>query len=110
MITIREGKCNKLSGLSSLFISFDKNFKEVSSYIKLMSDIYYYEEKTHSWEIPVKGCHNLLDELSEIDDIELFTMEDELPSPLIDLDVSKYKTQPFQYQIDGIKYGLIHDK
>lgn len=110
MITIREGKCNKLSGLSSLFISFDKNFKEVSSYIKLMSDIYVYDKNSTIWEIPVKGCHNLIDELSEIDDIELFTLPNEPPSIPEELDISKFKTPPFPYQVDAIKYGLSHDK
>jgi len=29
---------------------------------------------------------------------------------LIDIDVTKLKTKPFDYQLEGINYGINHDK
>lgn len=103
MIRIKEDKCVKLSGITSLFVSFDFNL-EVISVIKT-SDKYIYNKKTKIWELPVTSLAYLLDELTYIDDIELelYKEDDNKEKYYTTLN---YKIPPFKHQVEGIEWGL----
>ena len=45
-----------------------------------------------------------------IDDITLQLKKDKKEKPFTEYNLSKYKTKPYQYQLDGIQYGLNHNK
>lgn len=106
MIYLEEKKCNKLAGLSSIFVTFEYNQKIVD--ILKTCDCYYYDKKTHAWEVSVTNLARLLDELVYIDELELKLLKDE-ESTKIER-VVNYVTKPFQYQLEGIEYGLNKDK
>ena len=106
MIYIDERKPCKLSGLSSLFISFKYN-PEIVSAIK-SSDKYIFDKKTFQWEVPLTSLAYLLDTLTYLDDITLRLLQEgeqkELLYPKL-----KHKYPPFEHQVEGITYGLQHD-
>jgi SNF2 family DNA or RNA helicase len=107
MINIFEDKTNKLSGNTSLFLSFSFN-QDVINIIK-SSGSAIYNKNTRLWEVPVTSLSYLLDNLVYFDDITLKVKEEdenkEQAKPILE-----YKTKPFPYQLDGITYGLNHDK
>lgn len=110
MIKIDEGKTKKVVGDTSLFLTFNYD-QSIVDFIKSLSGSNY-DKKNKQWEIPVTYLSQLLDELCLYDDIELNLLKDkkekviETPS----LDVKKLKTKPFEHQIEGIQYGLTHNK
>ena len=53
MIKICEKEPNKISGVSSLFLSFSYN-PEIINVIKAY-DKYVYDKKTYTWELPVNA-------------------------------------------------------
>lgn len=105
MIYIEEKPCRKLSGFSSLFISFKFN-KDIIPVLK-QTDKYIYNEANKDWEIPVTSLAYLLDNLTYIDDITLKLYSEENETETL-IPKGKYKTKPFQHQLDAISYGLKH--
>lgn len=69
MIKIREDTPIKLSGISSLFVSFDFN-PEIITIIK-SQERYSYSKDTREWELPITSLAYLLDNLTFIDYIDL---------------------------------------
>lgn len=109
MIKIEERRCEKLSGLTSLFISFEYN-QDIINNIKSNIDTYLYNSKTKEWEIPITYLQFILDNFTSLDDIELnIYTEPNVKTAEIELDVNKYKLKPYEHQIDAIKYGLTHN-
>ena len=107
MITIQERKNSKIPGTSSLFVSFPYNAEIVTNLKSLPT--YNYNKDTHEWEIPITSLAEVVDKLSAFDDIEMSFMEyKETKDKSYKLD--NYKTKPFDYQIEGIQYGLNHNK
>lgn len=106
MILIKEDTPKKLSGITSLFIKFDFNNK-VLDIIKSCSACNY--SKTDKlWEVSTDNLAYLLDRLTYEDDIQfcpLFVVKEKEY-----LLVVNYKTKPYQYQLEGIKYGINHDR
>lgn len=107
MIEIRENYCKKLPGLTSLFVSFPFN----QNIINLLKncDSYIYDKNTKQWELPINSLNYLLDNLTYYDDIDLFLLEDEKEREEIE-PILEYKLKPFDYQYEGIKYGINNDK
>jgi SNF2 family DNA or RNA helicase len=107
MISIEEKLTSKVPGLTSLFVSFDYN-KEIIEIIKALP-CKNYSKVTKTWEVPVTYLSELLDRLCFIDDINV-----KLYDYIVDEEnvytLSKYKTHPYPYQLDGIQYGLNHNK
>jgi SWI/SNF-related matrix-associated actin-dependent regulator 1 of chromatin subfamily A len=107
MIHIFEDKTNKLSGNTSLFLSFLFN-QDVIDIIK-SSGPANYSKNTRLWEVPITSLSYLLDNLVYFDDIKLNIKEEgetkEKIKPILE-----YKTKPFPYQLEGITYGLNNDK
>jgi len=107
MITIKEDKCIKMPGMSSLFVKFDYNPLIVER-IKTLPN-YTYDKKTYTWEIPVTNLSKLLEMLNSIDDITLSLLKDDEPSTQV-YKLGDYKVKPFKHQEEAIQFGLNHDK
>ena len=110
MILIEQKKNVKIPGESSLFVSFQYNPIIVDKLKQC--PVYNYDKKTHIWEVPLTSLSNLLDNLCQVDDIKLSllptTQEEKIDYN--DIKIGPYRTDPFSYQQEGIKYGLCHDK
>ena len=105
-IDIRESvKCN---GDYALFVSFEYN-ERVLSIIKDFPTRYY-DPKEKSWELPFNQLGNVAKKLQNYEVtitgkyIKLEQKEVEIPKSF------KFKTEPYEHQIDGLKYGLSKDK
>lgn len=107
MIKIKEDKCLKLSGITSLFISFDFNLRVIET-IKA-TDKYIYDKKTHVWELPITSLSYLLDELTYLDDIELQLYNEDTNKKHY-YPTLKYKVPPFKHQLEGVEWGLNIEK
>lgn len=108
-MTIKEQQTVKLPGITSLFITFDFN-KQIVEELKLLGTGVFNAD-TKTWEIPLTSLSEFIDRVCKIDSIDLHLMRDETTVVADDsmLDISNYKTKPFDYQLDGIKWGLTHD-
>lgn len=108
MIKIQEiSPPNKVSGLSSVIVSFDYNPIIVDA-IKTVSN-YEYDKKTHLWEIPMNCLAQLLDALSLVDNIQLSLLEYEEPNEIeaiSESEISQLKWEPFKHQVEAINFGL----
>lgn len=108
MIFITEKVPEKLSGISSLFITFDFNIEVVNT-LKTAEN-YNFNPKTKQWELPITSLAYLLDELTYIDDITLQLIKDtEDEVHYIPKLVDSYKTKPRKHQLEGIEWGLNHN-
>lgn len=107
MIKIQERKNSKVPGTSSLYISFDYN-KDIVDTVKTLS-VSHYDKETKEWEVPVTSLAEFLDKASPIDEIEIDLLEykDKKEKTYT---LEPYRTKPFDYQEEGIQYGLNHNK
>lgn len=106
MIHIKENLSTKLPGVSSLYVKFDFNQKIVDT-IKSVCDIYSYDKKTYTWEVPITSLSIIIDSLIGIDDIEFsWLVENTVEVEDVQLDINNFKLKPFNYQLEAIKYGL----
>ena len=106
MIFVSEKKTIKLPGKTSLFVQFDYNEDSVKAMKSCSNSVYHKKEKV--WEIPLTSLSQLLDNLARVDDIQLDLLKDKTQKDK-QVELGNFKTKPYQYQIDGIKYGLQHD-
>lgn len=108
MIYIEERIPVKCPGLSSLFVKFDFN-KLLVEELKLLENVFFNSE-TKEWEIPITGLSTFLDRCCLIDSIQLkllpTVVEERIPTLYNKTD---FQTSPFDYQMDGIHYGVTHD-
>ena len=109
MIKIYERQTVKVPGITSLFVSFDFN-KQIVEELKILSNTFYNAD-TREWEIPLTSLSEFLDRVCKLDSIELRLAQygcagvAQAKTPNVD----KYKTKPFDYQLEGITWGLNHD-
>ena len=108
MIHIEEKQTSKLPGKTSLFVNFTYNPMIVET-VKQCT-VANYDKKTTTWEVPLTSLSFLLDRLSQIDDVEIVLLEEEKKKQHEIYTLSNYKTKPYQYQIDGIEFGLNEDR
>jgi len=107
MISIEQRINQKVPGESSLFVSFGYN-PEIIEQIK-QCPVYNYDKNTKTWEVPLTSLSKLVDSLCNIDDINIKLLSDIKKKEVEDTKIGPYKTKPFNYQMDGIKYGLHED-
>ena len=107
MIYILEDDRKSVSGNTSLFITFAYNpniiqvIKEESTYV--------YHKDSQLWEVPITSLASLLDKLVYFDDVQLIVKDPK--EEIEDVEIhTKFKTTPRDYQLEGIKYCLSHDK
>ena len=110
MVTISERKPKKIPGITSLFISIDHYDKNIGDAISSLSEVYRYDKKTKEYEVPIKNVSQLLDKISEFDDITLNSCIDEQHSYYNYVNKDSFKFKLFQHQVDAINYGCNKDK
>lgn len=108
MINIEIKTSKQCNGEYSLFVSF--NYDETVISIIKSFPTRAYDKTNKTWELPFNQLGNLVNSLSKYDItitgkyIKLETHEKQIPNNF------KFKTKPFEHQLEGIKYGLNHDK
>lgn len=108
MIYIEEKKSNIFPGGEALNISF-KYSPEIVEAIKSVGDAVF-DSKSKTWGVPIIHLAKTIDTMSKFDDIKLTLLkEKEEEKTFVRYPLSDYKTKPYQYQIDGIEYGLNND-
>lgn len=111
MINIEIKDSVKCNGDYSLFVSFkyDEDFSDILGIVKSFSTRFYNKDD-RTWELPFNQLGNLVNQLSKYDInisgkyVHIETSEKEIPSYF------KFKTKPYEHQIEGVRYGLNHDK
>jgi len=107
MIYIKEIIPRKLSGTTSLSVSFDYN-EELINIIKTFYPAVW-DKKSLSWEIAANYLAKLLESFTYYDDITLELMSPEIKEisdPLTDREINSLGFKPYKHQVDGINYGL----
>lgn len=115
MIEIKEiSPPQKLSGRSSLLVTFDYNENIVNT-VKTFSPAVF-NKKNLTWEISIIYLSKLLDALTFYDNIKLSLLKDdeitEISSreSLTDNEIERFKYKPFDHQITGINFLLENKK
>lgn len=105
-IVVKESKqCNEQY---SMFVSFEYNQKVVDTIRNLPTR--FWNKDTKEWEVPLKKLEYLLDNLSDFDfDISGKYVTLEKPKAVTP-DNFKFKTEPYEHQIEGFNFGLNNDK
>lgn len=99
----------KLPGNYSCFITFPYN-EQIINCIK-QSQIYIYDKITKIWEIDLTSLSYFIDNVITLDNIEITSLIPEIiETSNVSIDNFNFKTCPFDYQLEGIKYGLNHNK
>lgn len=108
MLNVNIRKSDKCNGDYSLFLSFDYDYKIVEGIKELPSR--YYNKDNKTWEVPFNKLEEIITKFNSYD-IEI-TGEYVLPEKsIVEIPNSfKFKTNPYQHQIEGFKYGLQYDK
>lgn len=96
-----------MPGETSLYVTF--NYKPEIVEILKQCEVYNYDKKTQTWEVPATSLHTLLDKFCLIDQVFIQFLQDviEKPTELVQISQS-YRTNPYPYQLEGITYGLNH--
>ena len=105
MIRIEEIVSKKIPGNTSLLLTTGYN-PPVIEKIKTICDVYNFDAKTKTWEVPCSSLATLIDNLTLYDEIQLDLLPDEAVSYLSPS--IQYKTKPFKYQEDGIRWLINH--
>lgn len=109
----------KISGLSSICVTFEPNQYIVDSLKTIPA--FYYHKKDNVWEFPVCYLSRLLDSLTFLDEINLSLLDTPESGefhfgrqfnlePLSEIEKVSFKMKPFEHQLDAINYGLTHEK
>lgn len=107
MIYIIEDKSIKVPGVTSLHIISPYN-PELIQIIKSNGPAHFHK-KTKVWEVPITSLATLLDSFTYYDDITLKIKEEEQKKTK-NKPILKYKTKPYDYQMESIEKGLNEDK
>ena len=108
MVTIEIKRAIKCGNDLGLFITFPFN-QDIVNVMRSLP-IRYWHNDNKCWEAPFKYLGSILEDLADFeieikaDDAAIFQTKKEMP---VDY---KFKTNPFQHQIDGFNYGLSHDR
>ena len=108
MITIEEKLNKRIPGTSSLYVKFDYS-KDVVEALKNSITVGDFDKKTLTWEVPSSDLASIVEKLSAYDSIDLTLLPDKQEKKQKEPTLHSFKTKPFAYQEEGIKYGLTHD-
>ena len=110
MIKIDIRKCEKCNTEYSLFVSFPYD-ADIIDIIREQSSVKYWVPERKEWELPIDALEKLMDSFSKyqveinVDDIDALKEKNtDIP------DGFKFKTSPYEHQIEGVRYGLAHEK
>ena len=108
MITITETKPIKLPGLSSFKVEFNYRPELVDVIKQVPNSVYH--KSLRCWEIPTTSLARAIELCHNYDSIELNFLPAEPEPEEKKFSLSDYKTTPYPYQLDGIQYGLNHNR
>lgn len=106
MINITIGEPKKVSGKASAFISFPYDNELVSIIRESTNRFWHPEQKL--WEIPATSLVGFVSRASKYE-IRIEGMLEQQHRKVNIPKGFKFKTQPFQHQIDGFEYALTND-
>lgn len=116
MITVEMKPSKHLKTKESLFVSFPYDVETVSK-IKTLPKRFYVSE-TKQWEIPVANINDVVTMFAD-KEIQIVgkvnSKVDTAVSNMVRFDNVaandySFKTNPFQHQVEGFNYGLVHNK
>lgn len=112
MVTIRIAESKKCNGDYAMFVSFNYNQRIVDMIRALPSR--YWDKDAKEWEVPIKQYSTLKANLDRLDKVQLVGKVEVLSAVPKPVDLSKidfkFKTSPFEHQVEGFKFGLTHDR
>lgn len=108
MIKLEERQTKKLPGKTSIFVEFVYKPELVDVMHQLPNAIFHKKDKV--WETPLTELSRLITFMHNYDDIDLIMIEDKPKQKDKVYSLLDYKTTPYDYQLDGIQFGLNHDK
>ena len=112
LIKVIETPATKVVGETSFRLIFNYNKELIEVLHRIGNCIWLKAEKV--WEMPINKLAEFIDNAALIDDIEVTLMED-APTETVQL-LCNYKTKPYSYQEQGIKWiiekhnGLLLDE
>ena len=109
----------KISGLSSICVTFDFNQYVVDALKTIPT--FYYHKKDNIWEFPICYLGRLLDSLTFLDEIQLSLLDTPESGqfrsnkqfnlePLTETEKISFKMKPFDHQLEAINFGLAQEK
>lgn len=109
----------KISGLSSICVTFDFNQYVVDALKTIPT--FYYHKKDNVWEFPICYLGRLLDSLTFLDEIQLRLLDTPESGqfrstkqydlePLSETEKISFKMKPFDHQLEAINFGLDKEK
>lgn len=109
MIYLQEQIPYKLPGETSFKVSFNYDKRVVDTIKQVPNAIYH--KKLQSWEIPATSLSRAITLLSNLDTLDISLLEYiEKESNTNEVKLNKnYITSPFEYQLEGIKFGITHN-
>lgn len=108
MIKLEEKQTKKLPGKTSIFVDFEYKAELVDVMHQVPNAIFHKKDKL--WETPLTELSRLITFLHNYDDIDLIMLKDKPKQEDRVYSLLDYKTTPYDYQLDGIQFGLNHDK
>lgn len=108
MIKLEEKQTKKLPGKTSIFVDFEYKPELVDVMHQVPNAIFHKKDKL--WETPLTELSRLITFLHNYDDIDLIMLKDKPKQEDKVYYLLDYKTTPYDYQLDGIQFGLNHDK
>lgn len=108
MIYLEEQIPYKQPGETSFMVKFKFDQRIVDVMHQIPNAIYH--KKFTAWEIPTTSLSRAIQLLQNLDTLDLTLLnskEEEIAKPKLN---ENYKTPPFDYQLEGINFGLSHDK
>lgn len=107
MIFLEEQIPYKLPGETSFKVSFNYDKRIVDTIKQVPNAIYH--KKLQCWEIPATSLSRAITLLTNFDSIDLSILDEIKEETRDEVELNgNFITQPFDYQIDGIKFGLSH--
>ena len=110
MINIKVAKSNKCNGDYSIYLSFPYDTTLVEL-IRSQSERYW-DKDNKTWEVPAKKLRELIPCFSkhQVNITGDFSAFNEAPKVVNVPKEFQFKTKPYDHQIDGLNFGLAHDK
>ncbi len=113
-VQVTIGKSNRSSSKRAAFVSFLDFDYELVKIVKSIRERYF-DNLEKTWEVPTDMLTDLIEKLSGkceliLDSEAKALIETSNEEPDIDLSSVSFKTPPYDYQVEGVKYGLTHDK
>ena len=108
MITVRIEEAKKVNGDWSLYVTFPYDEKIIHTMREFPQR--FWDKTNKEWEISFNYLPKLLEKLEEYD-FDIYGKYVDLTPKSVEMPTDfEFKTQPFNHQIEGFKFGLTNDR